>query len=161
VTHTQTLHCRYVNILTIFSPSLVILWRLVAVFGHEYTRPDPGPERWPVSAQSSVLTERSPDPKLASHRAPDRLVRWFTLGPVRIDGLGGVHGPHEHPLQLGILLFDCYIEILVVGFSRLLVLGAAPSRSGRPATAGLLRGVDGEPAWFWPQLHWAYPMLRP
>jgi hypothetical protein len=33
-----------------------------------------------------------------------------------------VHAPR-------ILLFDCYIEILIVGFNRLPVLGAAPSPS--------------------------------
>jgi hypothetical protein len=47
------------------------------------------------------------------------------------------HGSARIPAATGIMLFDCYIEISVVGFSRPLVLGAAPSPSGWPATAGL------------------------
>lgn len=58
------------------------------------------------------------------------------------NGTGcGVHGYARHPRPgERILLFYCYIEITIVGFSRLLVLGAAPPPSGWPATAGLLVG---------------------
>src|ERR1700757_1617025 len=41
----------------------------------------------------------------------------------------GVHGSGRTPTAARILIFNCYIEILVVGFSRLLVVGAQAVRS--------------------------------